>query len=176
MDERRSIFEDRVIEFDGLAITMLACAFIGVSGLTVWAVSSAANSFYPPMIAVGAIVGAAVIAAWIFGYPRRAALPSIALVVLIAMMVLPSLSQVDGPFLQEAAGAASSRLYVAMALYISGLGFFFLAFMLFGFFVPLVGAVLALRRGEKGARGTLILHCVLTFTALALVFFGRASP
>jgi hypothetical protein len=92
------------------------------------------------------------------------------------MIVLPSLSQIDGPLLRDAVDAPIAHIYIAMSLYVGGLGVFFLAFMVFGFFVPLVGAVLALRRGEKRARETLILHCALTFIALALVFFPRASP
>jgi hypothetical protein len=174
MGERRSVLEDRVIEFDGLAITLLLCGFAGIGALTVWLAGSAAQRFDAPMIAAGALVGAAVTGAWIFGYPRRAAIPAMALVMLVAMIALPAIFEMDGALLREAGDAPASRLYVAMGLYVGGLGVAFLAFTVFGFFGPLVGAVLALKRGEKQARETLALHCVLTAAALALILFPRA--
>jgi hypothetical protein len=174
MGERRSLLEDRVIEFDGLAVTLLACAFVGIGSLTVWLAGSAAQRFDALMVVAGAVVGAAVTAAWIFGYPRRAAIPAMALVMLVAMIALPAIFEMDGALLREAGDAPASRLYVAMGLYVGGLGVAFLAFMVFGFIGPLVGAVLALKRGEKQARETLALHCVLTAAALALILFPRA--
>ena len=173
MGEQRSLLDDRVIEFDGLAITLLLCAFIGVGALTVWVVGSAAQRFDAPVLAAGAAVGAAVTAAWVFGYPRRAAIPAMALAILSAMIALPVFFEMDGALLREASGAPISRLYVVMGLYIGGLGVFFLAFMVFGFFAPLAGAILALKRGEKQARKTLALQCGLLAVALALILFPR---
>lgn len=173
MGERRSLLDEREIEFDGLAVTLLVCAFLGVSALTVWLAGSAAQRFDLPMIASGVLVGAAVTAAWIVGYPRRAAIPAMALVILIAMVLLPTVFQMDGALLREASGAPRSRIYVVMGLYVGGLGVAFLAFMVFGFFGPLVGAVLALKRREKRARETLVLHCALTAAGLALVVMPR---
>lgn len=59
MGKARSILDARVIEFDSLAIVLLACGFIGVGLLTVWATGSAANRFDAPVILAGAAVGAA---------------------------------------------------------------------------------------------------------------------
>jgi hypothetical protein len=174
MSERRSLLEDRVIEFDGLAITLLLCAFVGIGALTAWAAGSAAQRFDVAIVMAGAAVGAAVTGAWVFGYPRRAAIPAMALVILVAMIGLPAIFEMDGALLREAGNAPASRLYVAMGLYVGGLGVAFLAFMVFGFVGPLVGAALALKRGEKRSRETLALHCALTAAALALIFFPRA--
>ena len=173
MDERRTILDDRIIEFDGLAVTLLTCAFAGVAVLTVWLAGSAAQRFDLPILAASAAVGVAVTGAWIFGYPRRAVIPLMALAILVAMITLPAIFEMDGALLREAGNAPASRLYVAMGLYVGGLGVFFLAFMVFGFVAPLVGAILALRRGEKRARETLKLHCVLLAAALALILFPR---
>jgi hypothetical protein len=139
-------------------------------------IGSAAQTFDLTVFAASALVGAAVIAAWIAGYPRRAAIPAMALVMLIAMLAMPVFFNMDGVLLREAKGAPASRLYIIMGLYVGGLGVAFLAFLAFGFIGPLVSALLALRRGEKHARQTVMLHGVLTFSALALVFFASASP
>jgi hypothetical protein len=171
----RSLLDDRHIEYDDLAVVLFVCAFLGIAALTVWVIGSAAQTFEAPVFVAGALVGAAVIGAWIAGYPRRAAIPAMALVLLIAMLVMPVFFDMDGALLREAAGAPVSRIYVVMGLYVGGLGVAFLAFLVFGFFGPLAGAVLALRRHEKHARETLALHGVLTFVALVLVFFPRAS-
>jgi hypothetical protein len=176
MGERRSPLDDRTIEYDGLAVVLLASAFAGVAGLTVWLVGSAAQTFAPSAFVAGAIVGAAVVGAWIVGYPRHAAMPAMALVMLIVMIVMPIFFPMDGMLLREAAGTPPGHLYIAMGLYVGGLGVAFLAFMMFGFFAPLAGAWLRLRRREKGARNTLVLHCALTTTALVLAFFPRAWP
>ena len=172
----RSLLDERHIEFDDLAVVLFICAFFGIGALTVWVVGSAAQTFAAPVFVAGALVGAAVIGAWIVGYPRRAAIPAMALVMLVAMLVMPAFFDMDGALLREAEGAPVSRVYIAMGLYVGGLGVMFLAFMVFGFLGPLVGAVLALRRREKHARETLMLHGALTFIALVLVFFPRASP
>lgn len=169
----RSLLDERNIEFDGLAIVLLLCAFVGVAALTVWVVGSAAQTFDAGVFAAGVAVGAAVIAAWIMGYPRYAALPAIALVLLLAMRVMSAFFDMDGALLREASGTPVSRLYVAMGLYVGGLGVAFLAFLVFGFLGPLAGAILAFRRREAHARRTLALHAVMTFLALALVFFPR---
>lgn len=174
--EKRSLLDDRHIEYDGLAVVLFICAFLGVAALTVWVVGSAAQTFAVPVFVAGALTGAAVVGAWILGYPRRAAIPAMALVVLIAMLAMPAFFNMNGALLREAAGAPASRVYVAMGLYVGGLGVAFLAFLVFGFFGPLAGAVLAMRRREKHARDTLLLQCALTFVALVLVFFPRASP
>jgi hypothetical protein len=175
MGEQRPLLDDRAIEFDGLAIVLMACAFLGVGVLTVWVVGSAAQRFDAPVLVAGAAVSAAVMAAWIFGYPRRAAIPAMALAILAAMIALPAVFEMDGALLREAVGAPASRLYVVMGLYVGGLGVFFLAFMVFGFFAPLAGAILGLKRGEKQARETLALHCVLLAAALALILFPRVG-
>jgi hypothetical protein len=60
-----------------------------------------------------------------------------------------------------------------MGLYIGGLGLLFLAFIVFGFVTPLLGAVLRLRRGESGARASLYLHLVLCAAAIALTLGVR---
>ena len=176
MGERRSLLDDRTIEYDGLAVVLLASAFASVGALTVWLVGSAAQTFAPSIFVAGAVVGAAVVGAWIVGYPRHAAMPAMALVMLIAMMMLPIFFSMDGALLREAAGAPPGHLYIAIGLYVGGLGVAFLAFMVFGFFAPLAGAWLRVRRGEQGARNTLALHCALTGTALVLAFFPRAWP
>jgi hypothetical protein len=173
MSDRRSLLDDRTIEFDGLAIALLASAFACVGALTAWLVGSAAQTFSPPVFMAGALVGAAVTGAWIVGYPRHAAMPAMALVLLIAMIVLPVFFRMDGALLREAAGTPPGHLYVAIGLYVGGLGVAFLSFMVFGFFAPLAGAWLRLRRGERGARSTLALHCALTAMALMLTFFPR---
>jgi hypothetical protein len=175
MDER-SLLDDRRIEYDDLAVALFICAFVGVAALTVWVVGSAAQTFAAPVFVAGALTGAAVVGAWILGYPRRTAIPAMALVALIAMLVMPAFFDMDGALLREGVGAPASRVYVAMGLYVGGLGVAFLAFLVFGFFGPLAGAVMAARRRDKHARETLVLHCALTFVALALVFFSRASP
>jgi len=168
MSERRSILEDRIIEYDGLAIVMFALAFAGLATAVALLVAGATQALDAKTIAAGAIVAAGVIGAWIAGYPRRAAIPMMSLVMLCAILILPAVFDMDGMLLREAAGTPVSHLYVAMGLYISGLGFAFLAFIVFGFFCPLAGALLAVRRGEPGARQTLMLHGVLCVIALAL--------
>lgn len=173
MGEGRPLLDERKIEFDGLAVTLFACAFAGVGILTAWIAGSAAQRFDVAILAAGAAVGAAVVVAWIFGYPRRAAIPAMSLVILIAMIALPALFQMDGALLREASGAPASRIYVVMGLYVGGLGLIFLAFVVFGFLGPLAGAALALKRGEKQARETLGLHCALTAAALALILIPR---
>jgi hypothetical protein len=172
----RSLLDDRHIEYDDLAVVLFICAFIGIAALTVWIVGSAAQTYEAPVFVAGALVGAAVIGGWIVGYPRYAAIPAMALVMLLAMLAMPAFFDMDGALLREAEGAPASRVYVVMGLYVGGLGVAFLAFMVFGFLGPLAGAFLALRRREKYARQTLILHCALTFVALVLVFFPRISP
>lgn len=169
MMDRRGIFVDRVIEYDSLAVVLMGISFVAVSALTSWLVAGAAQRADIAVIVAGAIVGAATIGAWIVGYERRAAIPAMALVFLIAIIALPMAFDMNGAFLQEVqAGGASRRVYVAMGVYIGGLGIAFLSLMLFGFFGPFVGAYLGLRRGEVRARETLALHGLLTGAALAL--------
>jgi len=166
MSERRSILEDRVIEYEGLAIA-------GIGAAAAWMISSSAQRFDAGVIVAGAVVGASVNGAWILGYPRRAAIPAMALAILIAMIALPMIFDMDGALLREATDTPASRVYVAMGLYIGGLGVVFLALIVFGFIGPLVGAYLGLKRGEKRARETLTLHCALTGAAIALIFLPR---
>lgn len=173
MDEDRRILDDRVIEYDGLAVVMLAAAFVGVSVVAGWMVSASAQVFDLRVVVASAVMGAAVIGAWIVGYPHRAAIPAVAIVILCAMIVLPIMFRMDGALLREGVGTPPGRLYVAMGLYIGGIGVAFLAFLVFGFFGPLAGAILGLRRGEKRARETLALHAALTAAAMALVFLPR---
>lgn len=162
-----------MIEYDGLAVVMLALACAGVGAVAAWMVSASSQRFDPSVGVAGLLVGAAVTGAWVLGYPRRAAIPAMALVVLVAMIALPMAFDMNGALLQEAENTPASRVYVAMGLYIGGLGVAFLGLVVFGFFGPLVGAWLGLKRGEKRARETLVLHCVLTGAALALTFFPR---
>lgn len=176
MGERRSILEERHIEFDGLAIVMLALGFAGVAAATVWLAGSAAQRFDTPVWLAGGAVGAGMIAAWIVGYPRRAAMPGMAMVVLLATLLLPRLFNMNGALLREAAGAPAEHLYIAMSIYIAGLSVSLLALLVFGFLVPLCGAVLGLKRHEKHARETLVLHGVLTGLALLMVFFPFPQP
>jgi hypothetical protein len=172
----RSMLEERDIEYDGLAVVLFICSFVGIAALTAWMIGSAAQTFSPLVFVAGALVAAAVNGAWIFGYPRRAAIPAMSLVMLLSLLLVPAFFDVDGLLLREAEGAPSSVIHVAVGLYVGGLGIAFLAFMVFGFLGPLIGAVQGLLRGEKRARETLVIHCVLTFAALVLVFFPRASP
>lgn len=176
MTERRSEFEDRHIEFDGLAIVMLALGFAVVTVVAAWLAGSAAQRFDMPILAAGGAVGAGVIVAWIFGYPRRAAMPAMAMVVLVALLILPRIFNMNGALLREAAGTPVAHLYVAMGLYVAGLSFILLMLLVFGFLLPLVGAVLGLKRHEQGARETLMLHGVLTGLALVMVFFPFPQP
>ncbi len=168
MSERARDLEDRTIEYDGLAITMLALGFIFIAALTVWIAGNAAQRFDAPVFATAALVGTAVCAAWCFGYPRYAAIPAMALVILLAAITLPLVFDMNGALLREASGTPPSRIYVAMGLYVGGLGVGFLAFMVFGFLGPLAGAVLRLKRRETGARFSLILHVVITGLACAI--------
>jgi hypothetical protein len=176
MGERRSILEERHIEFDGLAIIMIALAFAGVAAATVWLAGSSAQRFDAPVWLSGGAVGAAVIAAWIVGYPRRAAMPAMAMVVLLAILLLPRLFNMNGALLREATGTPVEHLYIAMGIYIAGLSLSLLALLVFGFFIPLCGAVLGLVRQEKHARETLVLHGVLTGLALLIVLFPFPQP
>src|SRR5262245_10943086 len=133
----RSLLDERHIEYDDLAVVLFILAFLGVAALTTWMVGSAAQTFAAPVFGAGALVGAAVIGAWIFGYPRRAAIPAMALAMLLATLLMPAFFDLSGMLLREAAGAPASRVYVAMGLYVGGLGVAFLGFMVFGFFGPL---------------------------------------
>ena len=93
----------------GLAITMLALGFIFIAAVTVWAVSNAAQRFDAQVFATAALVGLAVCAAWCFGYPRHAAIPAMALVILLAAITLPLVFDMNGALLREASGAPRSR-------------------------------------------------------------------
>ena len=176
MGERQSILEERHIEFDGLAVVMLGLGFTGVAAATIWLAGSAAQRFDAPVWLAGGTVGAAMIAAWIVGYPRRAAMPAMAMVVLVATLLLPRMFNMKGALLREAAGTSAEHLYIAMSVYIAGLSVSLLALLVFGFLVPLCGAMLGLRRHGKRARETLLLHGVLTGVALLLVLLPFPQP
>ena len=173
MWESRSILEDRSIEFDGLAIAMLALGFAGVSGFTFWILSSASQSVGVAVWIASALVGLGVISAWTFGYPRRAAIPAMSFVFVLAIALLPYVFDLNGALLREAAGAPPSRVYIAAGLYVGGLGIVVLAFLIFGFIGPLVGAILARRRREPHAASTLRLHIALGLGAVAILVGSR---
>jgi hypothetical protein len=186
MRERRSILEDRTIEFDGLAIAILALGFAGVSGGAFWILSSASQSMDVVVWIASALVGLGTIVAWIFGYPRHAAIPSMSFIFVLAVALLPYAFALNGALLREAESAPISRVYVAAGLHVGGLGIVALAFLIFGFLGPLVGAILALRRGVPGAALALRLHIALrrrcdpcrkqTAITVVIRFFGRFSP
>ncbi len=165
--------DERSIEYDGLAIVLLAAAFLICGAGIASILSLATQTFDAGIVAAAGVVALAVLAAWIFGYPRRAAIPAIALVLLCAMEFLPVIFSMDGALMREAAGSPASRVYVVKGLYVGGLGVALLALLVFGFFCPLAGAVLGLRRREAKAREVLIVHALLTGGALALTLFPR---
>jgi hypothetical protein len=168
MWESRSILENRSIEFDGLAIVILALGFAGVSGFVFWILSSATQSVDTSIWIASAFVGFGVIPAWIFGYPRHAAIPAVSFVFVLAIAILPYVFDLNGALLREAAGAPPSRVAIAAGLYVGGLGVVVLAFLIFGFIGPLVGAVLAYRRRELHAVSTLRLHIALGLGAVVI--------
>src|SRR5262245_19417763 len=168
MWESRSILEDRTIEFDGLAVAMLALGFVGVSGFVFWILSSASQSMGVPVWIASALIGLGVVIAWTFGYPRRAAIPAMSFIFVLAVAVLPYVFDLNGALLREAAGAPASRVAIAAGLYVGGLGVFVLAILVFGFIGPLAGAILALRRGAPAAAAALRLHIALGVGAIVV--------
>jgi hypothetical protein len=172
MRESRSILEDRTIEFDGLAIAILALGFAGISAFVFWILSSATQSTGAPVWIASALVGFGVIIAWIFGYPRHAAVPAMSFVVL-AIALLPHIFNLNGALLREAAGAPASRVAIAAGLYVGGLGLVVLGLLIFGFIGPLIGAILAHRRGVPAAASSLRLHIALGLGAVAILVASR---
>lgn len=173
MNLRTTSLDPRHIEFDGLALALFAFAFCMIAGVTALLIGNAARSMDALTIVASALIAAGVIAAWIYGYPRHAAIPAMSFVFVCAILALPHVFDMNGALLREAAGAPASRVYIAMGLYVGGLGVLLLAFLVFGFIVPLVGAVLRVRRGEDRSRETLVLHLVLCGAAIALTLGVR---
>jgi hypothetical protein len=165
---RQQPFDDRHIEYDALAFVMLGLLFVAASAVATAVIGSAAQGIGPAVVAAGMGVGAAVITAWVFGYPRHAACPSIALALMLAAVVVPRLIRLDGVLLAEAADAPAARVQVIAGLYVGGLALLLLAFLVVGFIAPFIGALLRLRRGEPGARGTVRLHVLLFAAACVL--------
>lgn len=173
MWESRSVLEDRTIEFDGLAIAILALGFAGISGFAFWILSSAAQSLGVAVCIASPLVGLGVIGGWILGYPRRAAIPAMSFVLVLAIAILPYVFDLNGALLREAAGAPASRVVLAAGLYVGGLGVLVLAFLVFGFIGPLIGAVLAVRGRLPDATSTLRLHIALGLGAVAVLVASR---
>lgn len=173
MSQRKTSLDPRHIEFDGLANIMFALAFLLVAGALALIIGNATQALDAPVIAAASLIAAGVIAAWIVGYPRYAAIPAMSLVLMCGLLILPLVFDMNGALLREATGTPVARLYIAIGLYIGGLGLVFLAFILFGFIGPLVGAMLRLKRGEPHARETLTLHLMLCGVAIALTLGVR---
>jgi hypothetical protein len=169
----RSPIEERSLEFDGLAIWVLVSAFAAVAAATFWLIASAAQTSGPATYLASAIVGSAMIGAWIFGYPRRAAMPAMSFVLACALAWLPLAFPMDGALLRDAAGTPPSRLYLVIGFYVGGLGLIVLAFAIFGFLMPLASAILALRRNIPGSRATVLLHAALCAGALLVLVVTR---
>jgi hypothetical protein len=112
---------------------------------------------------------------WVLGYPRRAAIPAMSFALVCAIAWLPFFFDMDGALLRDAAGVPASRLNVIAGFYIGGLGLVLLAFAVFGFLVPLAGALLALRRRLVGARSTVVLHIVLGLSAALVMALSRLA-
>jgi hypothetical protein len=173
MNLRTTSLDPRHIEFDGLALTLFALTFVTVSVATAYVIASTAETMDALTVLASVLVAAGVIAAWIYGYPRHAAIPAMSLVFVCAILALPFVFDMNGALLREAAGAPASRVYVAMGLYVGGLGVLLLAFLVFGFLVPLAGSVLRVRRREDRSRETLMLHLKLCGAAIALTLGVR---
>jgi hypothetical protein len=169
----RSLVEERSLEFDGLAIWVLVSAFAGVAAATFWLIASATQTSSLATYLTSALVALAIIAAWILGYPRRAAIPAMSFVFVCAIAWLPLLFEMDGALLRDAAGTPPSHLYLVIGFYVGGLGLVVLAFAIFGFFIPFVGAFLALRRNVPGSRTAVLLHTALCAGALLILVVTR---
>jgi hypothetical protein len=156
MNLRTTSLDPRHIEFDGLALTLFALTFVTVSVATAYVIASTAETMDALTVLASVLVAAGVIAAWIYG-----------------ILALPFVFDMNGALLREAAGAPASRVYVAMGLYVGGLGVLLLAFLVFGFLVPLAGSVLRVRRREDRSRETLMLHLKLCGAAIALTLGVR---
>ncbi len=171
--QNRFPLEDRVIEFDGLAITVLILAFIGVSAAAFWIISAAAQNTGALTYIVSALIGLGIALAWIVGYPRRSAMPAMALVIVCALAWLPYIFRLDGALLRDSGGTPVSHLYLVAGLYVGGVGLVLLALSLVGFIAPLIGAILAVRQGRPGAHKVLALHVSLLIASVAILTFSR---
>jgi len=165
----------RPLEIDGLALTLLILAFVGVTATCWWLLSQASQADLAPVLTASLIIGAATIAAWLYGYPRRVLGASLALVALAALVYLPRLFVVDGVLLRETSGVPPSRLVTVIGLNVGGLGVAFLAFLIAGFAGPLWGTIVALRRHLPGASRTLTLQLKLILAAFILAAFPFPS-
>ncbi len=176
MENRRSLIDDRRIEFDALAIVMLGLGFLLTSTVSAVLVSNASGHLDLSAMIAGAGVGAAVIVAWIFGYPRHATAPSISLALMAALIVIPRVIHLGNALLPEADALPAVHRVMIGGLYAGGLMLALIAFMVCGFIGPTVGAYLRTKRREDGAREGLVLHAGLFGAACALVAVAAILP
>lgn len=170
-----SPFKDRRLEFDGLAWSITIPILVALVLAAYWLCLSLDGD--KPVIAAAAsvAVSAGVLAAWVLGYPQRSAIPSVSFVLVCALAAAPIVFDISGPLLRDTRGVAPSTLSVVVGLYVGGLGLIMMGFALFGFILPLIGAIRAVLRKEHRAQGTLLIHVALALGALAAIIVARSA-
>lgn len=171
----RSPYTDRELELDGLALLLLALAGAGVTAAAAGLVQSIAPESGPAGLAAALLMAGGTVLGWIFGYPWRAALPAMASVFVCGFAVLPLVFQLQPPFLTDAAGVPPSRLHLIAGLHVGATGLAVLAFCLFGFLIPLTGAVRARLRRAPSSSVTLAIHLGLIAMAAAILALCRLA-
>ncbi len=161
----RSPYPDRELELDVLALLLLGLAGAGVAAAAFGVVQAMAPGSGVSAVLAALTVSAATLLAWIFGYPQRAALPAMASVLVCAFAALPLVFSLHAPFLTDAQGVPPGRLHLIAGLYVGGTALILLAFCVFGFLLPLAGAVRARLRRLPASGATLTIHLGLIAAA-----------
>lgn len=165
----------REFEPDGVVLTLAALAFALLAALLYFALAYASGAGPVPVGVASVIVAALIVGAWLLAYPHRATAVAVALVILAAIIYLPRIFVLDGALLREASGMPASRLRVAIGLNVGGVFLGFLTLLVFGFLIPLVMSVLAIRRGLPGSHRRLDIHLRAILGAIILMMFPFSS-
>jgi hypothetical protein len=165
----------REFEPDGVVLTLGALAFAGIATLLYFALAYASGAGVAPVAIASIIVAALIVGSWLLAYPHRATAVAIALVLLAAIIYLPRIFVLDGALLREASGMSGSRLRVAIGLNVGGVFVGFLVLVVFGFLLPLINSLLALRRRLPGSSRRFDIHVRAVLGAIVLVMFPFSS-
>jgi hypothetical protein len=165
----------RELDIDGLVVVVASIAFAAIGGVLYLGLSYASGAGIAPVAIASAIVSAAIVLAWLAAYPHQATAVAVSLVLLAAIIYLPRIFVMDGLLLREAGGMPESRLRVAISLNVGGVFVAFLALIVFGFLLPLVMSVLAVRRGLPGSVRRLDIHVRGLLGGIILVLFPFSS-
>ena len=165
----------REFEPDGVVLTLASLAFAGLAVLLYFALAYASGAGPVPVGLASIIVAALIVGSWLLAYPHRATAVAVALVILAAIIYLPRIFVLDGLLLREASGMTGSRLRVALGLNVGGVFILFLALLVFGFLLPFLTSILALRRRMSGSARRFDIHLRATLGAIILVMFPFSS-